>query len=897
MGKCAICSKRCERGTGPFFQVPSDDQKRLLWENSCRMYLRNIDLICADHFSRGDMICGGRKARLLPKAVPFPDSQSVASANCTPTVHHEMNIDTSPAIQDPVYTNSLAGSVNATLNAPSSKSFAPIDLNNTTSMQAANTQKDQLINEALFDHEESAKQPNIIAEIKTEDDDPLFGYNTCKGTQTDEPSEDRINCGFINVSKTGADKYFNLRCFYCDTEFPITFWSEFSDHIIYDHKDLENKYNKSVEHTSITSEHNTNNDIDEMDASESMTEEELPPIDFINLNHNKSNDSNCASLMGDVDVSTLKESIAKYANVIFKAERYVPFEPKQPQQEDVYGTNYELNIEHNYSQIHANQTITEDIINNADEPVDEISFENSPRDIILDFFNNIKGLPGLWLDRKLHPFIYDRELKDLMEIMQIRWNLNLRLNNLRKNWETIKEWFHTMRTARKMDGSNYFRNIFSEYYDICEEFLTFAEPNNPNSRCDRCNHKALNASRLQVHKYSKHKIGLPPYKCNKCSKYFIYIDNMLKHIRKHVENTKTVEETEKDLKCYECNQNFTSTTEYKLHLDKHPKGDCPYACEECGNRYKDMAKRNAHQRGHKIRYPCELCPAILTNRTTFKNHVNSHKGIYEYICEWCGRPFVSRNKWWQHVKFAHMGHGLCKICNREYKKASILQKHLRNLHRPTFGTVEELALRGRRKGGGGANRGKFNLMNRKYEYVIDPVTKERRLKCPKCDKSFIRHRNVCAHTLKVHNYDMRNLPRGKWQKSIREKFLNSNNFSDKKTAAASATEAAVNTITESPVTKVEISEGDSNDQIENVVCIATDDDDINTTGIYFEKLVDEITTDKNQSGSNFLDEMYNQSSEKVVAPSVAVLEDSERTAFEFVLNTDGRIINYYLENK
>lgn len=58
-------------------------------------------------------------------------------------------------------------------------------------------------------------------------------------------SEDRINCGFVNVSKTGDDKYFNLRCFHCDAEFPISFWSEFSDHVINTHSDLEKVYTEN----------------------------------------------------------------------------------------------------------------------------------------------------------------------------------------------------------------------------------------------------------------------------------------------------------------------------------------------------------------------------------------------------------------------------------------------------------------------------------------------------------------------------------------------------------------------------------------------------------------------------------------------------------------------------
>lgn len=121
----------------------------------------------------------------------------------------------------------------------------------------------EFINEAVFDEEQLAKT-TVTPEDDSDDEVLEFEEEaleyvlekprtnsvgtqadiefTTNGIQTEEPAEDRINCGFVNVSKTGEDKYFNLRCFYCDAEFPISFWSEFSDHVIDTHSDLEKVY-------------------------------------------------------------------------------------------------------------------------------------------------------------------------------------------------------------------------------------------------------------------------------------------------------------------------------------------------------------------------------------------------------------------------------------------------------------------------------------------------------------------------------------------------------------------------------------------------------------------------------------------------------------------------------
>ncbi|XP_036343756.1 uncharacterized protein LOC118753016 [Rhagoletis pomonella] len=90
MGKCALCFKRVQRGTGPFFQVPSQESIRLLWGQKCGIQFKVRDVVCVDHFSRSDMICGAKRSTLLPKAIPIPPSQCATSSNWTPSDNRKL---------------------------------------------------------------------------------------------------------------------------------------------------------------------------------------------------------------------------------------------------------------------------------------------------------------------------------------------------------------------------------------------------------------------------------------------------------------------------------------------------------------------------------------------------------------------------------------------------------------------------------------------------------------------------------------------------------------------------------------------------------------------------------------------------------------------------------------
>ncbi|XP_050327206.1 uncharacterized protein LOC126757384 [Bactrocera neohumeralis] len=647
----------------------------------------------------------------------------------------------------------------------------------------------EFINEALFDDEQLAKNQDIpayysggeVLELEEQTlehvlENPQNNSSatfTTNGVQTEEPSEDRINCGFVNVSKTGDDKYFNLRCFYCDAEFPISFWSEFSDHVIDTHGDLEKVFTendvKSVsdveslnDETDIFNEHFSNDDVEVHDTSGKKL--------FVNLIDKDR--LNCLTIKPEV-----KELLPEHFD---HGNGYDSFSDEEPYY--MSAENYEVCLEHCYGRIRDKNKCNM----KPGETIDQISFENTSREIVMDFLEHLKGFPNLWQSNSdLNIKRYKNELKDLLAIMTEKWSLNLKKSVLCKNVENIKAWFIGMTEAKGGRSNMKFTEKYIDYYTKCAEYMSCdGDLKKTKVYCDICKQFCYDAVGLQIHKHRRHNMGQLPYACNKCDKRFDYIHKLRKHLqRKHVVPGYLLET---EAVCAECDQKFTDSREYVKHLEIHPKGNCHFACDVCGFRTRTAGILRHHKQRHQERvknvekiyecdecpfrcttssllrqhkrrhreptYQCELCPKRFHFSTLLKTHMSIHNGRYDYVCETCGKLFVRKTYLMDHVKHMHMGYGHCKICNRVYGKQCIFQKHLRTQHRPLIGTIEDLTRRTLVNSEGqniGLSSGP-RLKCRKYTYVIDPVTKRRTLKCPKCDKCYNQYDSLYAHYKKVH---------------------------------------------------------------------------------------------------------------------------------------------------
>ena len=214
-----------------------------------------------------------------------------------------------------------------------------------------------------------------------------------------------------------------------------------------------------------------------------------------------------------------------------------------------------------------------------------------------------------------------------------------------------------------------------------------------------------------------HTLGRKPYKCDQCGREFSLNHEYKNHIKDHIvvkgnllcddcgESFQTNYEMKRhrgkklrkmpvsllkqnnpcvDLVCDECGELFNRKSAYKYHLQsKH--SEIKYACElcsfktvtnlilqrhrashssptlpcnECGklfhtgpNLYRH--KRNIHTDAKERKFQCKECGKGFSVKSTYDGHINMHKGIKPYKCDYCETPFQNASNKMNHVKRIH----------------------------------------------------------------------------------------------------------------------------------------------------------------------------------------------------------------------------------------------------
>ena len=75
---------------------------------------------------------------------------------------------------------------------------------------------------------------------------------------------------------------------------------------------------------------------------------------------------------------------------------------------------------------------------------------------------------------------------------------------------------------------------------------------------------------------------------------------------------------------------------------------------------------------------CDVCGKDFQNRSSFSSHLKTHEDK-EYNCQ-CGKAFSKRQTLQYHKQTAHDSSGSsikCDCCDKEFKRKSELQKHLK----------------------------------------------------------------------------------------------------------------------------------------------------------------------------------------------------------------------------
>uniref|UniRef100_A0A672FPH3 C2H2-type domain-containing protein n=2 Tax=Salarias fasciatus TaxID=181472 RepID=A0A672FPH3_SALFA len=194
------------------------------------------------------------------------------------------------------------------------------------------------------------------------------------------------------------------------------------------------------------------------------------------------------------------------------------------------------------------------------------------------------------------------------------------------------------------------------------------------------------------------------YRCSSCGKRFYQIGHLKKHQFSHTE--------EKPFSCQECGKNYTSAESFRAHQMSHRgerpfscphcektyglkrdlkehmvlhTGEKPYACEHCGKAFARRPSLRIHRLLHCSRMTytqppkvqCSVCPKLLANSGSLRNHMKLHTGEKQHICQHCGKCFTQKGNLECHLRI-HNGEKpfACTECSQTFSQRPELRRHM-----------------------------------------------------------------------------------------------------------------------------------------------------------------------------------------------------------------------------
>ncbi|XP_026849033.1 transcription factor Ouib-like [Drosophila persimilis] len=122
------------------------------------------------------------------------------------------------------------------------------------------------------------------------------------------------------------------------------------------------------------------------------------------------------------------------------------------------------------------------------------------------------------------------------------------------------------------------------------------------------------------------------YYCDQCGKWFKDKCNLNVHLKRHT--------GVKQFECEECGRKELTMHLLSLHIRVKHKGELPYTCKYCGQRFDNCIKRLNHERHHKefpdIRpHVCPVCGKAFQLKAALRRHEIVHTGEQPFHCETC----------------------------------------------------------------------------------------------------------------------------------------------------------------------------------------------------------------------------------------------------------------------
>ena len=147
-----------------------------------------------------------------------------------------------------------------------------------------------------------------------------------------------------------------------------------------------------------------------------------------------------------------------------------------------------------------------------------------------------------------------------------------------------------------------------------------------------------------------------------------------------------------DRTCNICHKGLAGAQSLKNHIRAEHVGKKKHYCKPCDKYFAESSGLKIHNRKHGIgaMFPCTKC----SKRFPSVGHLNEHKGSHisasersDAKCESCGKEFVHRRSYLDHVKWCGVDcpRFQCHLCPKNYAHKRDLTGHLKDHEKKSGG--------------------------------------------------------------------------------------------------------------------------------------------------------------------------------------------------------------------
>lgn len=211
-----------------------------------------------------------------------------------------------------------------------------------------------------------------------------------------------------------------------------------------------------------------------------------------------------------------------------------------------------------------------------------------------------------------------------------------------------------------------------------QSFLTHVEEYHPLwLQCGYCDVTFLNSKEYYSHTCEVNKEGkefedFQEIICHYCSAK-LRMTNFESHVTAHHFIA------EKPFLCFFCKTRFSTKRQRTIHITtEHAKPNCRI----CGQtlRFDFVAKHEAYHQG--LGFPCHTCKKAFASYKLMSSHQFEVHTRDDVKCNICKKSVTRRH--FKHHMMSHTMKDKCKICNRCFHSVSMLENHIKAVHRNTY---------------------------------------------------------------------------------------------------------------------------------------------------------------------------------------------------------------------